>query len=107
MAGFFLIGMLAAFGTVCALWTLVSGVLPGDRGGVILCTGGEGLPELGFIRRCLLLERLGILRCRIIVMDLGLDEGARGILESHRGKIEICRPEAVPAALELERREFG
>lgn len=67
MWGFCLIGALAAFGTVCALWTLFGLGLPRDEGKLYYA----GPEPVEFARRYLWLKQMGLLRCPLTVIDPG------------------------------------
>lgn len=104
MAGYILIGVLAAFGGVSVLWTLFGWLLPGSSGGVLVYPGRPGEGELSFARRYLWLRGLGLLKCPMIVVDLGLTVREKEWLET-RG-IEIRSPEAFAAGLEIGAEEI-
>ena len=76
---FVLMGALAAFGLVCALWAAAGWLLPGGRGAAAVCLCRPGLKELRTVR--------GL--CR-------LGQG-----------IEFCGLEELPARLERERKRLG
>ena len=107
MAGFVLVGMLAAFGIFCSLWVILGWLLPGGTGGLVVCRGSAGFPEQHFVRRYLFLVETGLLRCRMLVVDRGLEARDRQWLQSLGAGIEICTPEELPSRLELERDRLG
>ena len=102
MAGYLFFGVLAAFGALCVLWGLLGWLLPGERGGAVVCRCGAGLKEEFFLRRCLWLRHLGMLKAPLLVVDDGLTCQERAWLERCRG-VEFCSLEELPARLELER----
>ena len=104
MEGYVLMGTLAAFGLLCAMWALAGWLLPGDRNGVAVFFCGKGDNRLPPLPRWRLLRQLGLLRCRVIVVDCGLTEADRR--ELSRWNTEICGPEALAERLELERKRF-
>ena len=87
-----LLGLLAAFGLLCALWALFGCFLPGScRCTLILrCRAQE---ENGLLRRLLWLRELGLLRCRIVLSGCGISNEQREILLRRYGDIEFCDPE--------------
>lgn len=97
MAGYILLGTLAAFGLVSALWTLYGLLLPPDRDGVLYASARPGLTEHSFVRRYLWLRELGLLRCSLIVVDYGISGSERDWL-TDRG-ITICSPAELCAGL--------
>ncbi len=107
MVWLFCVGIMAAFGIICALWALFGWLLPGNREGLVICFGTPGLPESGFIRRYLFLRDWGLLGSDLLVVDQGLAEPERRWLENRRCGIELCEPEELPARLELERKRIA
>lgn len=102
MIGYFVLGTLAAFGLVSALWVLYGLLLPPDRDGVIYAPGSPGAAENSFARRYLWLRELGLVRGKLVLADFGLsDEERDWLLE--RG-IEVCAPEQLPARMETGER---
>lgn len=96
MAGYVIVGMLAAFGLLCALWVMFGWLLPGGNGGCLICAA----KELCLVKRLLWLRELGLLRCPICVYGADTDEEACRWLARHG--IGICGPEGP----ELERNRF-
>lgn len=99
MAGYILLGSLAAFGFLSALWALFGWLLPGERQGVILGTGAK---QESLVRRYLWLRRVGLLSCPLILVEpQGLDAGyltAQGI--------EICTWEEISFRLGIGAKDF-
>ena len=60
VAVFIVLGTLAAFGLLSALWTLIGWALPGGRGGCIVCQCRPDGKELLFLGRVQILCKLGI-----------------------------------------------
>lgn len=98
MALYILLGTLAAFGLVSALWVLYGLLLPHDRDGVLYAPAGPGAAEGSFVRRYLWLRELGLLRCPLVMADQGLSDAERDWL-TDRG-ITICSPAEISARLE-------
>ncbi|MGM9549351.1 MAG: hypothetical protein ACI3V5_05855 [Faecousia sp.] len=98
MALYILLGTLAAFGLVSALWALYGLLLPHDRDGVLYAPARPGKTETSFARRYLWLRELGLMRCPLVMVDLGLSPGERDWL-TDRG-ITICSPAEISARLE-------
>lgn len=67
MAGFVILGTLAAFGVLCIAGLLVGLLLPRPRGGVLVYAAGKG--EDVILRRYFWLRELGLLRCPLILLD--------------------------------------
>lgn len=107
MAWCIVLCMLAAFGALSALWAMFGWLLPGGTEGVIVCHIGQGMPESFFLWRYVLLRELGLLGCRLIVVDCGMTEAQSRWLQEQRGGIEICSPEGLSSRLELERDRIG
>ena len=89
MGWYVLLGSLAAFGMLCALWTLLGWMLPRGDGVLVVPARHGRLPEL---RGYLWLRSLGLLRCRLAAADLGLEQPERDWLE--RNGIEIHGPQS-------------
>lgn len=99
MAGYILLGSLAAFGFLSALWALFGWLLPGGRHGVLI-SFDDG--KRSFVRRYLWLRRVGLLSCPLILVEPeGLDAGyltAQGI--------EICTWEEISFRLGIGAKDF-
>ena len=63
MAGYLIVGMLAAFGALCIGWIIYGFLLP-RSGGTVLILDGVGSPTL---RRCIWLQEIGLLDCSLAV----------------------------------------
>ena len=96
MAGYVILGVLAAFGVLAVLWAGLGWLLPGGRGMVMVCMGA---PDEGILARYRWLRGLGLFSCPLIVAaeeaDLPVPEG-----------VELCEPEKLLLRLELERKEI-
>lgn len=94
MAWCILIGTLAAFGGMCALWALFGWLLSGGRKGVVVYSGGSEAETMAFARRLLWLRDWGVLQCPLAVVDTGLDEAVRAQLTEKGielwGPAELC-----------------
>lgn len=104
---FVLMGALAAFGLVCALWAAAGWLLPGGRGAAAVCLCRPGLKELRTVRGLCRLRELGLLRCPVLLVDCGLTAGEREALCRLGQGIEFCGLEELPARLERERKRLG
>ena len=102
-----MVGMLAAFGLLCCLWVILGWLLPGGTGGAAVCWGSPGFPEKHFVQRYLFLMETGLIRCRLLIVDMGLEEPHRKWLRGFESRIEICTTEELSSRLELERKRFG
>ena len=102
MIGYLVLGTLAAFGLVSALWALYGFLLPPYRDGVLFAPGRPGAAEGSFARRYFWLRELGLIRGKLVLVDFGLsDEERDWLLE--RG-VEVCTPEQLPARMETGER---
>lgn len=96
------LGVLAAFGLLCALWALFGWCFGSDRGGILLCLcRGKEHPHL--LTRYRLLHRFGLLRCPLILVDSPLPPQAQDIARRAQPGIEFCTLEELPARLETEK----
>ena len=95
MLTFFVVGTLAAFGALCALWAVLGWLLPSGKGSALVC---YGTPDEGILTRSKWLRSLGLLNVPLIVVA----EGAQGVPP----EIEICAGDALLSRLELERKRF-
>ncbi len=97
MAGYVILGTLAAFGVLCVLWCLFGALLPGTEGfAVVIC--GEAEEERFW--RLLWLKSLGLLNCPVLMV-------AEKPGESVMAEIEICSREELISRLEQERNRFN
>ena len=93
MAGMILLGALAAFGALCALWLVLGNLLPGDRVGLMIYRWRESAAGRGFVLRWRCQWELGLLRGRLAVIDLGLTEEDRLFLARWGRNVEIWETE--------------
>lgn len=89
--------VLAAWGLLCALWAGFGWLLSGSRPVTLVVLCPKEYPE-GILDRLLLLDRLGLLRCRIIAAA-----DARERLKAQYESIEFCTLADLPARIEAER----
>ncbi len=95
MGWYVLFALMAAFGVLCALWVLFGWLLLPVRGEWLLYPGRQG--GLSFVPVYLWLRDLGLVRCPLIVADLGLDREEKMYLEE-KG-IEVYSPAELPERL--------
>lgn len=100
MAWLICVGGLAALGLFGVMWCLFGWLLP-KTGGVMLCRGEEETRTL--VRRYLWLRGLGLLECRVIVLDWDMAPQERLWMEEHG--IEICSREELPFRLGIGAKE--
>ena len=93
MAEMVILGALAAFGALCALWLLAGAILPGGRDGMMVYCWRDSAAGRGFIARWRIQWELGLLRCRLAVIDLGLTEEDRDFLIRWGRNLEIWETE--------------
>lgn len=94
MVWYMLLGTLAAYGLLSALWALFGWLLPG-LGGCALVR--MGTPEEGVCRRYRWLRGLGLVNCPFLVV--GADTAAEDT--------EVCGREQLLDRLEWEAERFG
>lgn len=104
MAGYICVGMLAAFGALCALWCLFGWLLTGCRGGVLIYRGGSETDERFFVRRYLWLRGMGLLNCPLVLVAREPEEPERRWLE--RQGIILCGPAELSARLGIGAEEI-
>ena len=73
MAVWIVLGMLAAFGTLSALWALFGFLLPGQRGATVVCLCKDGKSEEPVLRRYQWLRNMGLVRCPLLLVDCVLN----------------------------------
>ena len=103
MTAFMIFGVLAAFGALAVLWTLLGFLLPGQRGTALvhLCQGRQEAA----VRRWGWLRDLGLLHCPLILVDCPASDRER--LARNRHGVEFCGLEELSARLEQEREGVG
>lgn len=77
MAGYVILGVLAAFGALCILWLLCGLLLPRPRGGRLVYFAPNTNEEL-VLRRYFWLRDLGFVRCVLVLVDSRLDPVRQG-----------------------------
>ena len=100
MAGYVVIGALAAFGLMCSVWILGTMLLPGWKQRQLLIVSRGNL-----LRRCMLLRDVGILPCRLAVWDGPLCPEERIWLESRN--VEIWNSAQIWAWFETGAKAYG
>lgn len=93
MAEMVILGALAAFGALCAVWLLMSHRLPGDREGVMIYCWRESGAGRGFTARWRLQWDLGLVRGKLAVVDLGMTEADKDFLARWGRNAEIWERE--------------
>ena len=94
MAGYVILGTLAAFGLFCVIWTAFGWLLPGLKGCAVVCVG---MPSEGMLYRIKWLQGMGLLSCPLLsVAQLGQSSP----------DLEICSGEMLLSRLEWERKRF-
>ena len=98
MAGYIILGTLAAIGLMSAVWVFLGALLPGCRGGAFVCLEppGEGL-----LARYRWLREVGLVNGPLLIVT---DAGETELPVTGSG-IEVCRREELIARLEQEREE--
>ena len=95
MGWYVLLGALAAFGALSAVWAALGWLLPGAGGCALVCVG---LPDEGTRSRYRWLYAVGLLRCPLIAVA---EETAAPGTET-----EICSREDLLVRLEWEKERF-
>lgn len=91
MTALVILSIPAAFGILCVLWVCLGWLLPGQKGACTVCVcRGQEIDAL--LRRHRWLRDLGLLRYTLILVDEGMTEQQRKVLEGKHG-IEICTRE--------------
>ena len=104
MAAWIVLGVLAAFGALCALWALFGILLPRQCGAVTVCLcRGDGAEE-HLIRRHRWLRDMGLIRDPLILLDGGLSEDEKRRLT--RQGLTLCDMVELSARLEQEREKL-
>ena len=88
-----LLGFLAAFGALCALWTLFGLLLPGR----VRCQTAVRCPkgmEIAVIRRFCCLRELGLTRADLTVLDSGLNRRQQHYIQARYPYIQFCTRQA-------------
>jgi hypothetical protein len=95
MVWYILVGMLAAFGSLCIIWTLLGWILPAGQGCALVC---YGLPDTGILSRWKWLRGVGLLHCPLVAVTEH---------PSSDTEIEQCSGESLLSLLEMERKRFN
>ena len=101
MIWFVLIGLLASFGLLCAVWIVLGNWLTGTQMQVLTVHVTAGR-ESSVARRLLWLRDLGMVESRFVVVTDIEDETRLALLRQYRG-ILFLSPEQYLAYLEQER----
>lgn len=83
MVAWVIIGALAAFGCLCAAWTALGWVLGAGDGGFAVCPDLATPEGRRFLRRCLWLRDMGLLRCPLYAGDRELSSGEKQWLQDN------------------------
>ena len=106
MGLYFLIGALAAFGFLCALWAIVGSWLGKKARFVALCFCKTSHTAFCAAARWRWLCGMGLARGSLLVIDCGLSEAEQQALQSVCKDVVLCLPSDLTAKLELERNDF-
>ncbi len=96
LLGYFVLGTLAAFGAVCALWAVFGWLLPDGAGCALVCWGE---PDDGILARVKWLQAMGLLRAPLLAVA---EDGAFFCPGA-----EICSGEELLPRLEWERKRVN
>lgn len=106
MAALIVMAVLAAFGLLCILWTVVGYFLPRVKGVMVCTCSKEGSAESA-LRQYLWLRGLGLVRCGLILVDCGMTAAERRKLPQYGPGITVCAPEELPETLKKEGLQLG
>ena len=106
MAWLIILSIAAAWGILSAGWLSFGWLLEKDPGTLCLRLCPTGNAPEGIILRYRWLKALGILRGRLLIVESGLSDRQRQILESRYPGIEFCSLEEVSSRLEVERKNL-
>ena len=98
MAGYIVVGTLAAIGLLSVVWACFGWLIPGAKGGALVCVGS---PDAALAVRCRWLRELGLLKVPLIVI---VTECGEDPVQPPGCEGEICSPEALVSRLEWERK---
>lgn len=88
MTALVILSVLAAFGVLCVLWAFLGWMLPGQKGvTMVYVCRGENVEAV--LRRYRWLRDMGLVHERLLIVDEGMTEQQKRILEGKHG-IEIC-----------------
>ena len=89
-----ILGTLAAFGALCAVWAVFGWLLPGLKGCALVCMG---VPSEEILAKYKLLRSMGLLDCTLLAV---------AETEEKSTDVEICRGKDLLSRLEWERKRF-
>lgn len=94
MAGYVVLGLLAAYGAFCMLWAAFGWLLPGLQGCILVCFGR---PEAESFAKYKWLRGIGMLDCPFVVVSEEATDSP---------DMEICTGKDLLSRLEMERKRF-
>ncbi len=106
MIGYVILGALAAFGALCAIWALWGMLLPGARGGVMVCLCCRGGEE-ALVRRYRWLVDCGLLRCPLVLLESSLEPEKQQAIMQMCESIRFMTLAEFTAGLQEERKKLG
>ena len=104
MAGYVLVGALAAFGLICVIWIGCGFFLPDCRGGVCVLTGPLEGKNLTTARRWIWLREIGLLYSPLLALEDGFSPEEQEWLLCHG--FEICSRSAFARRLGIGEKKF-
>lgn len=99
----FLLGLFAALGFLCAVWSLLGWVFSRGQGGALVCLCRSDAREWELVHRYRWLKSFGLIRCPMLLVSTSLSHQEQQMLLRKYHDIEFCSLEELPARLELER----
>ena len=93
MAGYVIMGALAAFGLICVIWIGCGFFLPDCRGGIAVLSGPLEGKSLVTARRWIWLREMGLLYSPLVVLEETVTDAEREWLCCHG--FEICSRNAL------------
>lgn len=98
------VGMLAAFGLWCVLWTVLGWLRhPEEPEMICVCRSGPHLEAV--LRRWNRLRSWNLVTGRLLVVDAELTQQERAEILRLGREIEFCEPEALPGLLGMGAKE--
>ena len=104
MAGFVVIGTLAAFGLLCMLWALFGWIFSCGKGGFIVCLCRRDGAQEAFLQRVRLLRQLGLLKAPVVLV--GTPQPVWDWIKKEDFEL-VSSVEGLSDILELERNALG
>jgi hypothetical protein len=103
MAAYVILSLFAAYGVLCALWSLFGFLLPGRRGACTVCLCTDGSSEATVVDRHRWLSGMGFAQGPLILVDCGLSPERQCFLHRRGSDVILCTPDELFTILKQER----